>query len=67
MSQVVIIRDRCKSCGLCIYVCPTKVLAISNDLNNLGVHPVMVIHPEKCIGCKLCENICPDFAIFIEK
>lgn len=59
--------DLCKSCGLCIYVCPTKCLFWDNErLNNNGSSSVGV-DISKCIGCKQCERICPDFAIKVEK
>ncbi|MBT8340278.1 MAG: ferredoxin family protein, partial [Desulfatitalea sp.] len=31
--------DRCKGCGLCVMVCPKKVLAISDQLNPRGYFP----------------------------
>ncbi len=53
---------------MCVWICPSKVLALSlEELNSRGYHPVQAVYPEKCIGCQLCEYICPDFAIFIEK
>ncbi|MEM0224901.1 MAG: 4Fe-4S binding protein [Desulfurococcaceae archaeon] len=62
-----VIVDRCKECGICIAVCPTKVLSKSDMLNKYGYHPPEPVNIDKCIGCRLCEYNCPDFAIFIEK
>ncbi len=64
--RVNIIIDRCKECGLCVYVCPRRVLRISNRINKLGYRTVEPAHIERCIGCRSCEYVCPDFAIFIE-
>ncbi|MEM0004756.1 MAG: 4Fe-4S binding protein [Desulfurococcaceae archaeon] len=64
---VTVIVDRCKECGICIAVCPTKVLSISNMINKHGYRPPEPLNIDKCIGCKLCEYNCPDFAIFVEK
>lgn len=64
--RVNIIVDRCKECGICIAVCPTKVLTKSNILNRNGYRPPEPAHIEKCIGCRLCEYNCPDFAIYVE-
>ena len=63
--EVTVIIDRCKECGICISICPTKVLEKSSQLNRFGYHPPEPVHIEKCIGCRLCEYNCPDFAIFV--
>lgn len=49
----------CKSCGICIALCPKKVY----DKNETG-GPV-VARPDDCIGCRICEVHCPDFAMSI--
>ena len=49
----------CKSCGICIQLCPAKVLAKAPN-----GRPVVVDEPA-CVGCKTCEYHCPDFAIRI--
>jgi len=51
----------CKGCGICVYFCPKKILA----LDELG--KVYVIEPEKCIMCGQCELRCPDYAIKVVK
>ncbi|MHA1589919.1 MAG: 4Fe-4S dicluster domain-containing protein [Candidatus Njordarchaeales archaeon] len=66
--EIRVIEERCKGCGMCIYVCAPKVLSISkNKINAMGFHPVEALYPEKCLGCRMCEYICPEFAIYIIK
>ncbi len=64
--KVNVIVDRCKECGLCINVCPTKVLVKGSNYNKYGFKYPEPKYVDKCIGCKLCEYNCPDFAIFVE-
>jgi len=61
-------EDLCKDCGLCVSVCPTKILTLDSEkLNKKGYHPVGVIEPENCIACINCALICPDLVITVEK
>lgn len=59
----VIDKPRCKSCGLCVDVCPKTVLAIGTEINEQGYNYVKQVQPEKCILCNICGVICPDIAI----
>jgi 2-oxoglutarate ferredoxin oxidoreductase subunit delta len=60
-GKVLIDADRCKGCGLCINVCPTKILTQTHDyFNAKGYHPVTVSNPGNCSGCGACAIICPD-------
>lgn len=67
MPKVVVLAERCKSCGLCVNACPRKVLAIGDQPNPKGYYAVVVRDPDKCIGCKLCGTVCPDIALEIYK
>jgi 2-oxoglutarate ferredoxin oxidoreductase subunit delta len=63
VAQIVIDRNRCKGCELCVNVCPQKVLAISRDTNARGQNVAFLAEPKRCIGCRLCCITCPDVAI----
>jgi 2-oxoglutarate ferredoxin oxidoreductase subunit delta len=58
-------KERCKGCGLCVSVCPKKVLDISKEINSKGYFPAYQARPEDCIYCALCCTMCPDVAITI--
>ncbi|MEA1870876.1 MAG: 4Fe-4S binding protein [Candidatus Bipolaricaulota bacterium] len=62
-GTVVIDKDRCKGCGLCIAACPNQVLAFSGELNKSGYNVVHMKNPEACVGCSFCAQTCPDIAI----
>ncbi len=60
---VLIDKERCKGCGLCVSVCPFGVLTVTRELNRFGYNVAGVSAPEKCTGCAMCAQICPDAAI----
>jgi 2-oxoglutarate ferredoxin oxidoreductase subunit delta len=62
-GRVVVVRERCKGCELCIAFCPTGVLARSEGFNAKGYH-YPVVRGEECIHCRLCTTVCPEYAIF---
>ena len=47
----------CKSCDICVKLCPERCLRLNQE------RIVELAQPEKCTGCRLCELLCPDFAI----
>jgi 2-oxoglutarate ferredoxin oxidoreductase subunit delta len=56
--------DRCKGCGLCVSVCPKRILVQDQEaVNALGYHPVLLTDATACTSCALCARICPD-AVF---
>lgn len=68
MAKVEFDDDRCKGCGLCVTVCPKKIIKLRQDrLNNKGFHPAGVDEMDKCIGCTFCATICPDNVIEVYK
>lgn len=67
-AKVVIKKDRCKGCELCISVCPKNILAIDDtEVNANGYHAVSVVNEDECIACASCGLMCPDGAINIYK
>jgi indolepyruvate ferredoxin oxidoreductase beta subunit len=47
----------CKSCDICVKLCPEHCLRLNAD------RIAELAAPDKCTGCRLCEWLCPDFAI----
>jgi 2-oxoglutarate ferredoxin oxidoreductase subunit delta len=64
-GALVIAKDRCKGCDLCIPACPPQVLSMSKDFNELGYrYPILA---EGCTGCTACQQVCPDFVFEVYK
>ena len=61
--RVVVRREYCKGCGLCIEFCKQNVLAESEQLNRAGYHFADPVNMEKCAGCMICTQVCPDLVI----
>ena len=49
--------DWCKSCDICVKLCPERCLRLNDE------RIVEMTDPGRCTGCRLCEWLCPDFAI----
>ena len=68
MPHIKIDKNKCKSCYLCVDVCPKKVLILSPDkINAKGHHPVEAANEADCIGCAFCATMCPDCIITVER
>lgn len=59
-TEVSLIVDKnwCKGCGICVAFCPKNVLEIKNGKVNIK-------DLDLCIQCGQCELRCPDFAIYL--
>lgn len=68
MAKLTFDTDRCKGCGLCVTVCPKKLIVLSKDkINRKGHSPAEITDQEKCIACAFCATMCPDCVITVEK
>jgi NADH-quinone oxidoreductase subunit F len=56
LTSFVILKDKCKSCGLCMKSCPAQ--AISGEKKK-----PYVISKKLCINCGSCRNVCPFGAV----
>ena len=50
MAKLEISRESCKSCGLCVDVCPRQVLETGEGINKKGYRYVVDARPESCIA-----------------
>lgn len=65
MAGIKINPELCKGCGICIEVCPKKVLGFDKEqLNSKGYSPASMLKPDDCVGCAACARMCPDCAIY---
>ena len=53
--------ERCTSCGLCEYSCPTKAITTQDQADENKY--IRQFDLTKCIYCGLCESVCPTSAI----
>lgn len=64
MSCIKIDNNKCKSCYLCINVCPLGLIKKSNIIGSSGECVVEFSDADsKCLGCAMCATVCPDLAI----
>jgi len=59
--EILLAADLCKSCGICIRLCPHGVFSADAE-----GRPV-VTDLDACTSCRFCEQHCPDFAIEIRR
>ena len=62
---VVVDKERCKGCGVCVEACPCNVLALSVKVNTKGYNYVEMANEDACTGCASCGIICPDSCLVI--
>lgn len=64
MSHIKIDGNKCKSCYLCMDVCPKKLIKKSEKIGKTGNCIVEFDDKnQECIGCAQCALVCPDMAI----
>ena len=57
----------CKGCGLCVSVCPKKLIEYSDVVSAKGYRMVKMKDAGACIACAACARMCPDSCIEIYK
>lgn len=67
-GKIVIDRQRCKGCYLCIEFCPFDRIEVDTELNRKGYRPARfkeeISDEEKgCTGCTMCALVCPEVSI----
>ena len=62
-GKIIISRELCKECGLCIHFCPKKVIVQSGKLNSAGYQSAEFKDDGECTGCAICAIVCPEVAI----
>ncbi|MFW5980830.1 MAG: indolepyruvate ferredoxin oxidoreductase subunit alpha [Halanaerobiaceae bacterium] len=67
VKKVIIDKERCKGCKLCLSVCPVEIIQLSDDTNSYGYNTAEVIEQKECLSCGNCARICPDLAIKVFK
>ena len=63
-GTVLINRDVCKGCELCVGACPQDSLGLSEMINRRGYRYVQLVQ-DNCTGCINCALVCPDSAITV--
>ncbi len=64
-GAVVVDKECCKGCGICIEACPLDVLALHKEVNSKGYNYAYMKNPEYCNGCTNCAIVCPDTCITV--
>jgi len=63
VSALIVDKEKCNSCGICVETCPTAIIEIaSGDSFPRWVNDA----PERCIACGHCVAVCPLAAIAID-
>lgn len=65
IGAIVVDKEKCKGCNVCVNECAHDVLALHKEMNNCGYHYSYMKNPENCIGCTNCGLVCPDTCIAI--
>jgi len=62
MTTISIDKEKCRGCGICINVCPLRVLTTDTD----GKAAVVENYELRCIGCGHCAAVCPEGAVSVD-
>lgn len=64
-GTVVIDKERCKGCDICVAACPAQVLGLNARVNAKGYNYAYVKNAGDCIGCASCAMVCADSCIIV--
>ena len=64
-GTIIVDRERCKGCEVCVASCPFDVLRLATEVNSRGYNYAEMAEPDKCTGCASCSIICPDSCITV--
>ena len=67
MGKIIINKQKCKGCSLCIHICPKGLIKTGNNLNKMGIKPAEFKESKDCLGCTMCAIICPECCIEVYK
>lgn len=64
MSHIILDSSKCKSCYLCVDVCPKKLIKCDGKIGKTG-QPTARFEDinNECLACAQCACVCPDLAI----
>ncbi|MBN2728345.1 MAG: 4Fe-4S binding protein [Bacteroidales bacterium] len=63
-GAIVIDKDRCKGCEVCITACPTNTIRMATAVNVKGYFYAEP-YQDTCTGCMNCAIVCPDGVITV--
>lgn len=66
-GSIVVDKEKCKGCEVCVVACPTGVIGLSRAVNAKGFHFAFMENPDACTGCANCAIVCPDGVITVYK
>lgn len=46
-GAVVVDKEKCKGCNLCVVACPTKTLDLAKEVNGKGYHYSEMVNPRR--------------------
>jgi len=64
-GAIVVDKEWCKGCEVCVVNCPTDTIAMTSEVNGKGYHYAYMEKPEACTGCTNCSIVCPDGVITV--
>jgi 2-oxoglutarate ferredoxin oxidoreductase subunit delta len=64
-GAVVIDKEVCKGCNLCVAACALDVLTLHKEVNSKGYNYSYMSNPDACTGCINCALVCPDSCITV--